>query len=67
MNPVGVLFVLAGLFAISVATNNWNWFFSRQKSQALVILFGRDGARVFYGVAGAAVVVLGMFHALGSP
>jgi hypothetical protein len=67
MNPVGFLFMLAGLFALGIAACNWNWFFSRQQSQALVILFGRNGARVVYAVGGTAIMVLGMFHALGSP
>lgn len=67
MNPAGFLFAIAGLFALAVAVCNWNWFFRRQQSQALVIIFGRDGARLVYGVVGTAVLLLGMMHALGSP
>ena len=67
MNPVGLLFILFGMFALSVGAGNWNWFFHREESQPLVVVFGRNGARVVYGVLGTAVVVMGMLHTLGNP
>lgn len=53
------LFALAaGLFTLVSAILDWNWFFESQKAKFFVDLFGRNGARLFYGVLGIFIVVL---------
>lgn len=66
MNPiVGVILLLAGLFAAFCAVANWDWFFELRKAQFFVSVLGRTGARIFYAVLGAALVVLGLLGLFG--
>ena len=54
-----------GAFAISGAVLDWEWFMNHRKAQLFVSMFGRSGTRVFYGVLGTALVVLGVLMAMG--
>ncbi len=38
---------------------------NHRKAQFVISLFGREGARIFYGVVGLIVVVLGVFITMG--
>ncbi len=49
----------AGLFAICGAAFDWEWFMNNRKAQFFVRLLGRPGTRIFYGVLGAGLAVLG--------
>lgn len=53
-----------GVFSLCGAVLDWDWFMNSRKARFFVSVFGRDGARVFYGLMGAALVVLGVL--LGS-
>ncbi|MBP3760959.1 MAG: immunity 17 family protein [Ruminococcus sp.] len=53
--------ILAGVFCICASYYNWDWFFENMKAQPFVKLFGRDGARTFYTVLGAVLMILGFF------
>ncbi len=55
----GIVFILAGLYVIIAAVANWDWFMNNYRAAIFVKLFGRDGARIFYGIVGGALVVLG--------
>ncbi len=65
MNPVGLLFVAGGAFSIVGAACDWDWFMNARKARLFVKLFSRNGARVFYGILGTALVVLGVLGATG--
>ena len=48
----------AGLITVLGAAFNWDWFFDNAKARPFVKWFGREGARVFYGVLGCVIVAL---------
>lgn len=55
-----VIFLLCGLFSIAGAVFNWDFFFDSSKARVFVRLFGRTGARIFYGILGIAIIVIGI-------
>ena len=59
MNPWGIFFVVAGLFTVVAGAMNWDWFMDHPKARFMCAICGRGGARVFYVVIGAALVVFG--------
>lgn len=63
MNPWALFLVAGGLFAICGAAFNWAWFMNNPKARLFIL--GRTGARIFYGLLGAALVVVGMFFVAG--
>jgi hypothetical protein len=56
-----LLAIVGGLYAITGAVMNWEWFMGDPKAQVLVRLFGRTGTRVLYIILGGGLVVLGIF------
>jgi hypothetical protein len=54
-----LVLVLSGLFSLVASICNWNFFFENRKAYLFVKLFGRNGARIFYGLLGLALVVAG--------
>jgi hypothetical protein len=62
---MGWVIAACGAFAICGAFFNWEWFMDNDKTVIVVNLFGRTGARIFYGVLGIALVVMGVLMALG--
>ena len=62
---MGWVLAACGAFAISGAVFDWEWFMNHRKAQFFVRLFGRTGTRIFYGILGAALVVLGVLIATG--
>ncbi|RIK81761.1 MAG: hypothetical protein DCC68_08040 [Planctomycetota bacterium] len=65
MNPFGLIFVAVGIFSICGAVFDWDWFINSRKAQFFVAMFGRNGARIFYGILGAAIVILGTLLMFG--
>lgn len=63
--PLGLLPVAIGLFAIAGGLFNWDWFMSSRKARVIVKFVGRGGARIFYCVLGVAAIVLGLLITLG--
>ena len=57
--------ILAGLFTIFCAAKDFDWFMNHHKARFFVNIFGRDGARVFYGILGVILMLLGVFVGLG--
>jgi hypothetical protein len=53
------LVVGAGLFSVAGAVLDWDWFMNSRRAWLIVKLFGRGGARVFYGLLGAVLAVMG--------
>jgi hypothetical protein len=65
MNPIGLVLVAAGLFSICGAVFDWDWFINSYKARFFVSIFGRNGARIFYGILGLVIVVMGTLLTLG--
>jgi predicted transporter len=60
----GSFFVFMGLYCLAGSILNWNWYSSNRKSRNILELFGRTGARIFYGLFGTALVLTGIFQLL---
>ena len=65
VNPLGLIFVAAGVFSMLGAIYNWEWFVNARKARFVVKLLTRNGARIFYGVLGLAIAVLGLLGTMG--
>ena len=65
MNPIGLVLVAGGIFSICGAVFDWEFFINSRKARFFVAIFGRTGARVFYGILGLVIVVFGSLIALG--
>lgn len=65
MNPIGLFLVAAGLFSICGAAFDWDWFIQSRKARFFVATFGRNGARIFYGLLGTGIAVLGVLITIG--
>lgn len=65
MNPMGLILVAAGIFSICGAALDWDFFINSRKARFFVAVFGRTGARIFYGVLGLVIVVMGALITLG--
>jgi Immunity protein 17 len=66
MNPAGLIFVAAGIFSICGAVFDWDWFMNSRKARFFVTVFGRDGARIAYGILGFVIVILRLMLAIGA-
>ena len=54
------LIVLAGLFCLSAAYYDWDWFMNSRRVRLLISLFGRQKVRWFYGIFGSCFCVFGV-------
>ncbi len=66
MNPIGILFVLIGLFSLAGSLFNWEWFMNHYKARFFTKLAGRAGARIIYACLGVALIVLGSLITTGA-
>jgi immunity protein 17 of polymorphic toxin system len=62
---MGWVIAASGAFAICGAALDLEFFMNHRKAQLFVRMFGRNGARAFYGLMGSGLVVLGVLIALG--
>ncbi len=53
--------IAAGAFSLLGAVMNWEWFFRARKSATIDKIFGRTGARIFYGILGGILVAGGIW------
>ena len=60
-----LFFILAGLLSLAGAYFNWNWYMNNYRARIFVKMFGRGGARIFYGALGAALSGFGIVSLLG--
>jgi hypothetical protein len=63
---VGGVTSALGLFCCSAAIFNWDWYYELQKARWIQSLCGRTGARVFFGILGLGLIVLGSAIATGT-
>ena len=61
----GIFFVFSGLFSILGAVKNWDFFMNNRKAYICVKLFGRNGARIFYGILGFVIAIIGLGISVG--
>jgi small neutral amino acid transporter SnatA (MarC family) len=57
---MSTIIILSGPFIIAAAVLDWEWFFANWRAALFVKIFGRNGARAFYGLLGVLVLALGL-------
>ncbi len=57
---IPIIIIACGIFSLLGAVNNWDWFFNNYKAQPFVKIIGRTGARIFYGILGAFIIIIGI-------
>lgn len=62
---VGAVAIAIGLFVSSAALFNWDWYYQLHKARWIESIWGRSGARVFFGILGLGLIVLGAAIATG--
>ncbi len=60
-----VILIVAGLFSLGGAYYNWGWFMNHRKVRFFIKIMGRKGVRIFYGILGVGMILLGILGALG--
>ena len=65
MNPVGLILIAGGVFAVLGAALDWDFFMESRKARLFVGMFGRNGARAFYGVLGTGLAIFGLLGTMG--
>ena len=65
MDLMGLILVGAGAVALCGAGFDWEWFLNDRKTRFFTVLFGRTGARIFWGLLGTGFVVYGLLILLG--
>lgn len=54
------LFIALGVFSVTAAAFNFEWYFQTSGAMTFVNKFGRKGARIFYALLGAALIACGV-------
>ena len=65
LSVMGWVFIAIGTFAICGAAMDWDWFMNSRRARFFVSVFGRMGARIFYGLLGIALMVFGILAIMG--
>jgi len=62
-DQMGIMLVgfLGGGFSLAGAIFDWDWFINSRRARLFVSIFGRTGARIFYGILGLFLIGLGIF------
>jgi hypothetical protein len=61
---VGLVATAVGAFSCAGAIGDWDWFMNNYRARPLVRLFGRPRARIFYGILGVGIALLGVVSLL---
>jgi hypothetical protein len=62
---VNLIVIVIGIFVVVMAVANQDWFFERSRARFTVQFFGRQGARIVYGITGVVIVLMGIFTPMG--
>ncbi len=54
---MAVIALVVGLYAIIASALNLEFFFNNKKAERMINLFGRKGARIFYGILGLLLIL----------
>ena len=65
MDVTAVVLMLAGAYVLLGGLLNWDWFMNSRKAGWVVRIIGRQGARFFYMIVGAVLVVMGALAEAG--
>lgn len=65
MIVMGLVFAAIGLFSLMGAVMNWDWYFNNRRARGVVAIFGRNGARIFYGILGVFIMAIGAVAVIG--
>lgn len=65
MIVMGLVFAAIGLFSLMGAVINWDWYFNNRRARGVVAIFGRNGARIFYGILGVFIMAIGAVAVIG--
>jgi len=65
VNPIGLLIVVGGVFTAGCGIVDWEWAMTNRRARFLSRLITRTGARAFYGVVGAGMIVVGTLMTIG--
>ncbi len=49
-----------GVYCISAAWGNWEWFYNNWRARGFVKFLGRTGARIYYAVLGILFLAIGL-------
>jgi immunity protein 17 of polymorphic toxin system len=60
-----LFFLAGGLFSLCGALFDWNFFMQDSRTQVFTQMLGRKGARVFYFLLGAMLVILSVMMLMG--
>lgn len=55
----GLIGIAGGSYLLAGAYYNWDWFINDEHARPIVYAFGNGGARVFYTMLGAAMILAG--------
>ncbi|MDE6665435.1 MAG: immunity 17 family protein [Ruminococcus sp.] len=55
-----VIVILVGAFSLIASVKNWDWYFNNRRARPFVRIFGRTGARIFYGLLGIFIIFVGV-------
>ncbi|MBO8438043.1 MAG: immunity 17 family protein [Bacteroidetes bacterium] len=53
-----VLFIILGLLSLTASIFNLKWLFTSESGRFFIKLFGKAGARIFYGAIGILVLYM---------
>ncbi len=62
---MGIIFIMTGSLSLISALKNAEWFFKTTNATFLVKIFGRNISRIIYGIAGVAIIMLGILFISG--
>jgi len=60
-----ILFMAIGMFSTFSSLLNWDFFFNSSKAKFILSIFGRQGARIFYGLIGITIFSIGFLGLTG--
>ena len=60
-----ILSIFGGLFSLTGAVLDWEWFMTNYKAAVFVRILGRNRARLFYALLGLFLIALGLAGAFG--
>ncbi|MBR6027144.1 MAG: immunity 17 family protein [Neisseriaceae bacterium] len=55
-----IFMMTAGVFCICAAIFDWDFFFNNAKARLFVVIFGRNGARIFYALLGIFIIFVSL-------
>ncbi|MBN2694820.1 immunity 17 family protein [bacterium] len=62
MSGGNIAIIIGGVFTITCAMADFDWFMNNSRAKLFVTIFGRNGARIFYIILGIILVFLGLFY-----